>query len=208
MNNNIVVACETENAEALVENVFTSLDERIAVRIDKIKTTIGSKILKECMDTKGLPIPANEETDTYDKQEKKIQEAVDFVVEAVLEERSDLDSTIKEASSKYEVSEEKLKEYFTAFFESVSGDSVHSNDDTPNQDKMNDENADRRMRFEETLRLDDGTAVPLTEEIRNSIKIVYEQLSEENQIQFAKKLTENRQGFNKMAKFCLQMVKD
>jgi hypothetical protein len=203
--NNIVLACETENAETLVEGVFSALYERAAKRVDGIKTTIGAKLLKEDCEPNKMK---TEEVDSYDKEDKKVQEAVDYVVEVVLEERSDLDQSIKEASEKYDVSAEKLKEYFTAFFENVRGDSIKSNDDAVNQDKMNDEDADRRIRFEQTLRLDDGTSVRLTEETRNSIEIVYNQLTDENKNKFVSKLTESRQGFDKMSKFCLRMVND
>lgn len=203
--NNIVLACETENAEILVENVFSELFERAAKRVDGIKMSIGAKLMNEDCDPNKMK---TEEVDSYDKEDKKVQEAVDYVVEVVLEERSDLDKSIKEASEKYDVPAEKLKEYFTAFFENVRGDSIKSNDDAVNQDKMNDEDADRRIRFEQTLRLNDGTSVRLTEEIRHSIEVVYDQLTEENKNAFVTKLTESRLGFDKMSKFCLRMVND
>jgi hypothetical protein len=141
---NIVLACENQDAGSLVNSVDQALTQKLVETVDQRKREIGQTILK------GTVIRENAEwQDTYESYDGKIQEAIDYVVEAVMENSLELENTVQMAAKQYNVSEESLREYFDHLTEcTIENDSTNSDDGDNKRGVRNDVDINKRARYE------------------------------------------------------------
>jgi hypothetical protein len=214
MSKKLVLACENENATALIEGVGELLNEKVLIKLSESANTIALTLLNNSSDW----------TDQYERFDPQIQEAIDVVIEKV-ENGDDIKKSISEVASKKNVAKEKLDEYFNSMSEdTVTVDSTkETGNHSQNHDAMNDMDVNKRVRYESKeyqgtakelmeVMLDlgavlleaDDSYVEISDPEKNALKKVFYRLNESNQERFMELLTENRSGFIKMVNFCLK----
>lgn len=204
---NVVTACEYHQPYTLIESVNTALTNKLVNAIDKKRQEISKTLLESKTETK---------KDPYEAYDSKIREAIDYVVESCLEGGLELENTIKMASKQYNIQDDKLQEYFDLFLEEkpfgyrtdTSVVSTSSNDSDEKKGLRDDEDTNKRVRYE-SLTLDNGQRVLITEEFWNKeIEPVLKQLNESNQDMLINYLKKDKVSFYKVVKFCQRVVKD
>lgn len=214
--NNIVLACENLDADNLVSNVNEVLFEKMFYALDAKKTEMGKNFFSEA--TSFVQV---EEKDGYDKADDKLKEAIDYVVETVLESQSDIWEAINTASEKFEVKGNSLKEYFIGFLGEAYGTSAACSDsdykNRRNQGAMGDMDTDKRTRYESKvmeklkegnmiLSLQNGSKIEVDTNQGKALTTVYENLNEENQTKMFDQLTKSRKDFLGMVDFSLRLT--
>jgi len=203
LNKYIVLSCENQDASSLVKNVDNSLTLKLVEAINNKRKNMGQILLEG----------KHPKTDPYEKYEPKIREAIDYVVESVLEGGLELENTILMAAKQYNIDDRPLKEYFDTFLETtkteVKVDSTSSNDEDDKGGVRDDEDTNKRVRYESyTIVLEDGNKFLLTEDFwKNNIDPVLNRLNEENQRKFLSILTENKVNFMRAVEFCQRAKK-
>ena len=118
------------------------------------------------------------------------------------------------ASKQYKVDEKELKEYFDTFLETtkteVKVDSTSSDDEDSKRGMRDDEDTNKRVRYESThITFGNGENVVITEDFwKNQIEPVLGQLTESNQDIFMEYLTKDKVSFIKVIEFCQKAVKE
>lgn len=214
--NKIVLACENLNAAQIIESVEVILTEKIFTALDNKKMEMGKQFFKED-GVSGF----TEKKDSYEKADNKLKEAIDAVVESVLESNSDLMASIGEAAEKHEVTEEKLKEYFSELLGEAWGVPAGCNDSDYRKDRnrgaMDDMDTDKRTRYEAhvmeqleigniALKLQNGSHIEITEAQGKALANVYKNLNEENQGKMFHQLTSSRKDFLSMVDFTMRLT--
>jgi hypothetical protein len=216
----VVLACENENASALVESVNQILTETYTTQVESQVKGVACNLL----------VPKEHDwKDRYESYDPSIQEAIDQVMEDV-ENGADLAECIANVGKRF--NEEKSAIHVKEYFESMDsmmkeGDSVEvdstkeTGNHSQNHDAMDDENVNKRIRYEGTASdvlkvivevgavvLDsDDSYIEINEAQANALKTVFESLNEENQDNMVEKLTGNRSGFISVVNFCLKAAK-
>jgi hypothetical protein len=205
---NVILSCESKLPYSLIDSVDTALTNKLVDVINNKKQKISETLLESKEESK-------KEKDPYEKYEPKIREAIDYTVESCLEGGLELENTIKMASKQYNVHEEKLQEYFDLFLEekpfgyrtNTSVVSTSSNDEDDKRGLKDDEDTNKRVRYE-SLKLDNGQTILITEEFWNEeIEPVLKRLNEANQDIFINYLKRDKLSFIKATKFCRRVVK-
>jgi hypothetical protein len=198
--NKIVLSCESRDPEQLVKSVNLALTEKVIGALQNKKATIGKSLLEHT--------GCKSETDNYESYEPKVQEAIDYVVESILESELELENTICIASKQYAVKEESLREYFDSLLESGRTEtqvvSTSSDDHDEKGGVRDDEDTNKRVRYESaTLTFKDGKTMVIKEGFwENNIDPVMQQLSKENKNSLMALLTSNKAGFMKAVEYC------
>jgi hypothetical protein len=202
--NNTILACENQDPTALVESVDSLLTEKLIGAIDKKQKSISATFIIEAK---------KEIKDPYETYDPVVKEAIDYVVETVLESGLELENTIQLASKQYKVNDKDLKEYFDTFLETtkteVKVDSTSSDDEDNKRGMRDDEDTNKRVRYESrTVILGDGNQMVLSEGFwEQNIDPVLENLNEDNRKSFLNILTKNKVNFLKAVNFCQTVVK-
>ena len=214
---NIVLACEQMDATSIINSVQGVLTEKLFTALDNKKQEMGKKFFAEG----GSTYEFGEKKDSYDKADDKLKEAIDYVIESVLEANADLHYSIGEAAEKHEVEEEKLKEYFSDLLGEAYGVPAGCNDSDYRKDRnrgaMGDMDTDKRTRYESTvieqlksgniiLKLHNGSHIEVTEEQGQVLATVYENLNEENQGKMYQQLTNSKKDFYGMVDFAKRLT--
>ncbi len=211
---NIVLACEGQNANALVFNIDKVLTQKLSDSIENKKRDIGKHLFESVTTT------TNEEKkkdkpwkDTYESFEPGVQEAIDYVVETVVEQNLELENTIKMGAKQFNVSEERLREYFDQVTESVSVVSTSSDDHDEKKGVRDDEDINKRVRFESFIPenggvvvFDNNTRYDVTPKQGKALTTVHNNLNESNQTIMVKTMKQNRSSFLNILDFSLRMV--
>jgi hypothetical protein len=200
---NIILACENEDAQGLIENVTNTLNEKLAGAIQLKQKKVHNNLFESTESKK---------SDPYESYKPEIREAIDYVVESVLESGLELENTILMASKQYKVDDKELKEYFDTFLETtkteVSVDSTRSDDGDDKRGMRDDEDTNKRVRYESVIHLDDGGQIMLSEEyLDTNVKPVFENLNESNKAIFLQMLTKDKSSFLKVMEFCQKVQK-
>ena len=205
--NNIVVACENKNPGYLIQSIDLALTDKLYDAIQAKKQVIGKDLLEHT--------GAKSETDNYESYEPKVQEAIDYVVESILEGGLTLENTISMASKQYSVKEESLKEYFGGLLETSKTEtqvvSTSSDDGDEKRGMRDDEDTNKRVRYEDVrhevlLNFKNGGTMIITEELwQETIEPVLNQLSESNKAAFTETLTRDKASFLRALEFCCRL---
>jgi len=209
---NIVLSCENQAPYSLISNVDEILTEKVTKAYNKKKRELNSKVLTE---GKKLLLEPEKDKDPYESYEPKVREAIDYTVESVLENNLELENTIQMAAKQYGIKEESLREYFNTFLgettrTEIRVDSTKSNDQDSQSGKglRDDEDTNKRVRYESVLVLKDGHRMVLNESIIKKIDTVMENLTEDNLKYFVDLLTGDKTHFLKAVDFCQRMIND
>jgi len=203
--NNIVLACESKNPGYLIRSVDLALTEKLIDVVNTKKAEIGKSLLEHT--------GCKSETDNYESYEPKIQEAIDYVVESVLEGGLELENTICMASKQYAVKEESLREYFGGLLETTKTETMVASTSSDDEDQKggvrDDEDTNKRVRYESaTLTFKDGKTMVIKEGLwEDTIEPVLGQLTEANKSTFMDMLTRDKSSFMKAVQFCHKVVK-
>lgn len=206
--NKIVVSCENEDPRGLVESVDQLLTYKLSTLVEEIQEKVGKELF-----TKTIQKAIGEEKeDTYESYEKDVQEAIDLVIESVLESRKDLEKEIKKVSEKKKVSESEVKKYFkeSGILEDKEVSTKETNQKNQNDEKMNDQDETKTIQNESFMAsIENGGPILFTEgkkyvisrEEGKAFCQIFNNLNEENKSLFVENLTTNRQTFLTMLKF-------
>lgn len=204
---NIVISCENEDTSSLIGGVDSALTEKVIDAYEKKK----KKVSKSLFEAKELLLEPKKNKDPYEEYDPKIKEAIDYTIENVMEGGLELENTLCMAATQYNVKEETLREYFDALLETtrdeIRVDSTSSNDEDEKRGTRDDEDTNKRVRYEHVLNLKDGTQMILQESLVEKIDKVMLQLNEENLTLFVSTLTLDKPHFFKTIEFCQKMVK-
>lgn len=202
----IVESCENSDAEGLINSVNEVLLEKIVKLVEGKQAEFGKNFFKDIQVSE--LVEDVQSTDSYDLLDFQMQEAVDFVVENMLNESLAYTACIQEASEKFEVEKEKLKEYVDGMVneQQPNTDQIKSNDDDINGPNMNDMDADKRTRFESVIHsgnivLENGDILQLSKNDENSLTTLFSELSEENKEKLASTLFEDADTFKRILLF-------
>ena len=203
--NNIILACESKNPGYLIRGVDLALTEKLIDAVNAKKAVIGKSLLEHT--------GCKSETDNYESYEPKVQEAIDYVVESILEGGLELENTICMASKQYAVKEESIREYFDGLLETTKTEtqvvSTSSDDHDEKGGVKDDEDTNKRVRYESvTLTFKDGKTMIIKEDLwEDTIKPVLSQLTEDNKSTFMDMLSRDKPSFMKAVQFCHKVVK-
>ena len=198
---NIVLACENEDAQALVNSVNQSLFEKLSSNVETIRKDIGNDLFE------GFIL----ENDIYEQLKPEVKEAIDYVVENADESLNNVDECIKVAADKFGISESEVRDYMDGSnWASAHVDSTTETGDgvfPKNGDQMGDEDITKRVRFEATATdvmnaiienqivvFEDGNSMKLDESTVKTLESVYKRLNEENQNEMVERLTSDRRS--------------
>jgi hypothetical protein len=200
----IVLACESEDAHALVNSVDRVLTEKLVDAIDTKKKAICGSILES---TK------SKDEDPYENYEPALKEAIDYVVESILEGGLELENTIHMAAKQYNVEAVQLKEYFHQLLGNrteLDVDSTSSDDHDEKGGVRDDQDTNKRVRYEEAeLTFTNGQTMVIREGLwENTIEPVLSQLNESNREAFMSVLTKSKASFLKAVDFCNKVAKN
>ena len=203
--NNIILNCENENPYLFVKCIDLALTEKIVNAIEDKRDYIAHSLLES--------VKNKSKEDPYEQYDPKIKEAIDYVVENVLEGNLELENTILMASKQYNVDDKELKEYFDTFLETtkteIKVDSTSSNDDDEKRGMRDDEDTNKRVRYENySIVLKDGYQMVLTEGFwEENIVPILNDLTEELGDKFLKNLTKDKASFIETLSFCQKVRK-
>jgi hypothetical protein len=132
------------------------------------------------------------------------------VVESVLEGGLELENTVQMAAKQYAVKEESLREYFDQLLETtkteVKVDSTSSNDGDEKRGLRDDEDTNKRVRYESTITLVNGHKLVLNESSLNVVNSYIENLTESERDLFHSSLTKDKSSCIKTIEHCHKMV--
>jgi hypothetical protein len=205
MVSNIILACENKDSHSLIKSVDRSLTEKVVDALQKKKQEIGKSLFESAK------LQTKLAEDTYENYEPKVQEAIDYVVESILEGGLELENTLCMASKQYAVKEESLREYFDHLLETtkteVQVDSTSSNDGDNKRGLRDDEDTNKRVRYESTITLVTGQKLVLNEVSLFAVNSFVENLTESDRVAFHTSLTKDKANCIKTIGFCQKMVK-
>lgn len=201
----VILACESQDAQGLVRSVDTILNHKLIEAIDTKKKNLGKNLLESSGRKK--------DEDPYENYEPALKEAIDYVVESILEGGLELENTIHMAAKQYNVEAVQLKEYFHQLMGNrteVEVDSTSSDDHDEQGGVLDDEDTNKRVRYEEAeLTFSDGQTMVIKEGLwENTIEPVLSQLNESNKETFMAVLSKNKASFLKAVDFCHKVVKN
>lgn len=201
--NKIVLACESEDAQGLIHSVDRILTEKLVDVIDEKKKTLGTNLLESKDST-------NE--DPYENFDPSVQEAIDYVVESILEQGLELENTIHMAAKQYNVEAVHIKEYFHQLMGSRTESEIDSTSSDDHDEKggvRDDQDTNKRVRYEEAeLTFNNGQTMVIKEGLwENTIEPVLNQLNESNRDAFMSVLTKSKASFLKAVDFCHKVTK-
>jgi hypothetical protein len=181
------------------------LTEKVIGALEEKKTALGKSLLEHS--------GCKSETDNYESYDPKVQEAIDYVVESLLEGGLELENTILMASKQYAIKEEALREYFDGLLEEKTETMVVSTSSDDHDEKggiKDDEDTNKRVRYESaTLTFKDGKTMVIKEGLwENTIEPVLNQLTESNKIAFMDVLSRDKTSFMKAVSFCHKAAKN
>ena len=205
MPSNIVLACENQDPRSLIRSVDRTITEKVVDALQKKKQEIAKSLLESAK------VQTKLAEDTYESYEPKVQEAIDYVVESILEGGLELENTMCMAATQYAVQESSLREYFDHILETtkteVEVDSIGSNDGDRKRGLRDDEDTNKRVRYESTITLVNGQRLVLNESSLNAVNAFTENLTEADRVVFHGSLTKDKANCIKTIEFCQKMAK-
>jgi hypothetical protein len=216
---NIVLALENQNKKSLSYNVDKALTVKLLESIENKRREIGGKLFECVSNVQEDGKVGKDWIDHYESYEPKVQEAIDYVVERVVNEDLELENTILMAAKQYNVQEEKLQEYFEFFTEVETKEvvSTSSDDGDKKRGMRDDEDTNKRVRYESFLGdwktkggvvvFENNTRYEVTPEQGNALYETFQHLNEENQGKMVGAIVKNRASFLNILDFSLRMVK-
>jgi hypothetical protein len=209
--NNVIASFENEDPNLLVESVYDLLSYKAIEKINTIKNNLAESIFDE-------PVQSDTFEDSYPKYQKHIKEAIDNVVEACSTEEindEEINEKVGKEIEKYKTDEEvynHLKEYFKVTSAVETG-----NEDNDNVDRMNDQDSNKRVQYEQYVRslknggnieLSSGKNYRITKHEGFILNEAFNMLDTEHQIQFVNTLTNDKINLLNVLSFSAKAVKN
>jgi hypothetical protein len=198
----IVLSCESQDPRLLIRSVDRTITEKVVDALKKKKQEIGKSLFESAKSKE-------KDEDPYESYDPKVQEAIDYVVESILEGGLELENTLCMASKQYAVKEESLREYFDQLLETtkteVKVDSTSSNDGDEKRGLRDDEDTNKRVRYESTITLVNGQKLVLNESSLGVVNSYVESLTESERDLFHSSLTKDKPSCIKTIEHCYIM---
>lgn len=208
---NIVLACESEDAAALIGNVDKVMTRKLVESIDRKRKEIGSTIFENVV----VSEDSDSDNDQYESYSPEVQESIDYVIESINESDLELENTIQMASKQFNVNEETLREYFSSLLEQAEPDSTDSDDEDDKGGVRDDMDTNKRTHYESFMEgiknggkvsFDNKTHYKVSPVEGKALHYVFSNLNEENQILMVESLKSDHSSLLKLVNFSLKML--